>query len=94
MRFAGFAIAYNLSTSLFGGTAPVFNDWLINLTGDDLVPAYVMMAACLVGAVSLFYVVETAGCSLRGTEIPGTGKARRRPPAFRRQKVSGPLKSV
>ncbi|HWW25634.1 MAG TPA: DUF1275 family protein, partial [Caulobacter sp.] len=28
VRFAGFAIAYNLSTSIFGGTAPAVNDWL------------------------------------------------------------------
>ena len=29
VRYAGFAIAYNVSTSLFGGTAPAVNDWLI-----------------------------------------------------------------
>ncbi len=83
VRFAGFAIAYNVSTSLFGGTAPLFNDWLVNLTGDNLVPAYVMMGACLVGALSLFYIVETAGCSLRGTGIPGTGEGEPQLPARR-----------
>lgn len=72
VRFAGFAIAYNVSTSLFGGTAPAVNAWLINTTGDVLVPAYLMMAACLVGAVALLFVVETAGSSLRGTGVPGT----------------------
>ena len=44
VRYAGFAIAYNVSTSLFGGTAPAVNDWLIGRTGDNLVPAYYMMA--------------------------------------------------
>src|SRR3546814_17912661 len=29
VRFAGFAIAYNISTSLFGGTAPAVNSWLL-----------------------------------------------------------------
>ena len=29
VRYAGFAIAYNVSTSLFGGTAPAVNDWLV-----------------------------------------------------------------
>jgi len=72
VRFAGFAIAYNVSTSLFGGTAPAINDWLIARTGDSLVPAYYMMAACAVGALALRHVVETAGHSLRGSEIPGT----------------------
>ncbi len=73
VRFAGFAIAYNLSTSLFGGTAPAANSWLIGLTGDTLIPAYYMMAACLVGAVSVFFLTETAGRSLRGTRLPGRG---------------------
>lgn len=72
VRFAGFAIAYNVSTSLFGGTAPAINDWLIARTGSNLVPAYYMMGACLVGAWALRHVVETAGHSLRGSEIPGT----------------------
>jgi MHS family proline/betaine transporter-like MFS transporter len=71
VRYAGFAIAYNLSTSLFGGTAPAVNDYLIKVTGDKLVPAYYMMAACVVGAVALHFVPETRGCSLRGRGVPG-----------------------
>ena len=70
VRYAGFAIAYNLSTSLFGGTAPAVNQFLINLTGDKIVPAYYMMAACVVGAVALRAVPETRGCSLRGRTMP------------------------
>jgi MHS family proline/betaine transporter-like MFS transporter len=72
VRFAGFAIAYNVSTSLFGGTAPAVNAWLIDVTGNNLVPAFFMMGACVIGGVALSFVVETAGHSLRGTEIPGT----------------------
>jgi len=71
VRFAGFAIAYNVSTSLFGGTAPAFNSWLISATGNELMPAFVMMAACIVGAVALHFTAETAGQSLRGTDLPG-----------------------
>nr|WP_243849247.1 MFS transporter [Paraburkholderia rhizosphaerae] len=71
-RYAGMAIAYNVSTSLFGGTAPMASDWLIAHTGITLIPAYYMMAACVVGMVALLFVKETAGCSLRGREIPGT----------------------
>ena len=72
VRFAGFAIAYNVSTSLFGGTAPALNSWLITRTGDQLMPAYYMMASCIVGMVALRFTVETAGRSLRGASIPGT----------------------
>jgi MHS family proline/betaine transporter-like MFS transporter len=77
VRFAGFAIAYNISTSLFGGTAPALNAWLIGLTGNDMIPAYFMMAACAIGAIALLFVVETAGASLRGTKMPGKATSRR-----------------
>ncbi|AOR80761.1 MFS transporter (plasmid) [Novosphingobium resinovorum] len=65
VRFAGFAIAYNLSTSLFGGTAPAVNAWLIDRTGDPLMPAYVMIAACVVGLAALRFTDETARQPLR-----------------------------
>jgi MHS family proline/betaine transporter-like MFS transporter len=64
VRFAGFAIAYNVSTSIFGGTAPAASSMLISTTGDVLAPAYYMMAACLVGAAALYFMPETANVSL------------------------------
>jgi MFS family permease len=70
VRYCGMAIAYNVSTSLFGGTAPAANDLLINKTGTNLVPAYYMMAACVIGAIALKFVIETRGCSIRGRAIP------------------------
>ncbi len=72
VRLAGLAIAYNVSTSLFGGTAPAFNSWLIGRTGDVLMPAYVMMAACAVGLAALPFLVETSGRSLRTVGQPET----------------------
>jgi MHS family proline/betaine transporter-like MFS transporter len=71
VRYAGFAIAYNISTSLFGGTAPAVNQALINASGDKLMPAYYMMLACVVGAIALWFVPETRACSIRGRGIPG-----------------------
>ncbi|WCP15590.1 Proline/betaine transporter [Sphingobium sp. AntQ-1] len=65
VRFAGFAIAYNMSTSIFGGTAPAISSSLIGATGDELMPAFYMMLACLVGLVALRFMPETAGRSLR-----------------------------
>ena len=77
VRYAGFAIAYNVSTSLFGGTAPAVNEWLVGKTGDNLVPAYYMMAACVIGAIALIKVPETTRCPINGTEMPGTPRRRR-----------------
>jgi MHS family proline/betaine transporter-like MFS transporter len=30
------------------------------------------MGACVVGLVALFFMAETRGCSMRGTEVPGS----------------------
>jgi MHS family proline/betaine transporter-like MFS transporter len=65
VRFAGFAIAYNVSTSIFGGTAPAIGSALIDWTGDQLMPAYYMMIACVIGLVALHHMPETARRSLR-----------------------------
>ncbi|ODA66312.1 Proline/betaine transporter [Methyloligella halotolerans] len=89
VRFAGFAISYNVATSLFGGTAPAVNEWLIDETGNFLVPAYLMMGACAVGAFSLLFLVETAGQSLRGTEIPGTDASKREVRSMDRDEAAG-----
>lgn len=70
VRFAGFAITYNVATAIFGGTAAMANEALINATGFLLVPAIYMMVACVVGLVAIRFMPETAGASLRGTEIP------------------------
>lgn len=75
VRFAALALSYNVATSVFGGTAPLVNEGLIESTGDQLWPAYYMMGACVVGLAALFTMVETKGCSIRGTEVPGTPEA-------------------
>lgn len=85
VRYAGFAIAYNVSTSIFGGTAPAVNEWLVTSTGDGLVPAYYMMGACVLGAIALIKVPETSRCPLNGTVTPGTEDA---PPPVAYEKSS------
>jgi MHS family proline/betaine transporter-like MFS transporter len=74
-RFAGFAIAYNVSTSIFGGTAPAIGSGLITLTGNELMPAFYMMLACLVGLVALHFMPETAGRSLHEDAFAPGGRA-------------------
>ena len=76
VRFAGFALSYNVATSIFGGTAPALNSWLIGRTGDEMMPAYYMMASCVVGMIALVFVIETAGQSIRGRQTPGTEASR------------------
>ncbi|UVI37328.1 MFS transporter [Brevibacterium spongiae] len=73
VRFAGFAISYNVSTALFGGTAPSIGEGLIGVTGNTIIPAYMIMAACAVGFVATIFMKETNGASLRGCGLPETG---------------------
>jgi len=68
VRYGSLAITYNVSTSLFGGTTPLVIAWLVSMTKNSMVPAYYLMAVCIIGLVVVgFFVKETAGRSLRGS---------------------------
>lgn len=67
VRYSGLSIAFNVSVSLFGGTTPLFTAWLVNVTGDPLVPAYYLMVAAAIGILTMLTVRETAGMPLRGS---------------------------
>ncbi|MEV6321175.1 MFS transporter [Nocardia sp. NPDC051787] len=74
VRYAGFALAYNVSTAAFGGTAPLINEAVIEATGWALFPAVYMIGASLIGLVAWTFLRETAGTSLRGTAVPDAGE--------------------
>lgn len=68
VRYGGLAITYNISTSLFGGTAPLLITWLISETATRMIPAYYMMFASLIGIVIVtVFVKNTSGKPLRGS---------------------------
>jgi MHS family proline/betaine transporter-like MFS transporter len=71
VRYAGFAIADNAAVAVFGGTAPVVADTVIERTGWQLFPAAYLVFAALIGLVALRFLPETVGYSLRGTGVPG-----------------------
>ncbi|WP_280485967.1 MFS transporter, partial [Nocardia cyriacigeorgica] len=91
VRYAGFALGYNVSTAVFGGTAPLVNEAVIESTGWSLFPAFYMIGATLIGLVAWAFLRETAGTEIRGTQvaaarpahIPGKVKA---PAPMRRQR--------
>ncbi|HEY4023289.1 MAG TPA: MFS transporter [Pseudonocardiaceae bacterium] len=79
VRYGSFAIGYNLSTSAFGGTAPFVIAALIGATGNNLIPAYYLIVAALIGIVPILLIPETAGISLRGMSPSATpGRLRQR----------------
>jgi MFS transporter, MHS family, proline/betaine transporter len=78
-RYTGFAIGYNISTALFGGTAPLVITYLISVTGNDYMPAFYLMAAALVSIGPILSIPETARSSIRGVARPGTTALPRTP---------------
>ena len=71
VRYAGFALGYNVATSLLGGPAGLINESLIQSTGSTLVPGFYMTLAGIIGLVAILTFNETAGRSLRGDIVPG-----------------------
>jgi len=68
VRYGALAIAYNISISTVGGSTPLIAQALISSTGNVMVPAYMLVFAGLVGAVTLLFTPEVAG-----KRLPGSG---------------------
>jgi MFS transporter, MHS family, proline/betaine transporter len=67
IRYGALAIAYNVSISALGGTTPLIAQALVSGTGNLMVPAYMLIVAGLVGAVTLVFTPEVAGKRLPGS---------------------------
>ncbi|MDT5330047.1 MAG: transporter, family, proline/betaine transporter [Mycobacterium sp.] len=65
VRSSGYSIGYNVSVAVFGGTAPYVATWLVARTGNDLAPAYYIVAAALVTLFTVLTMRETARLPLR-----------------------------
>ncbi|GAB2984230.1 MFS transporter [Frigoribacterium salinisoli] len=66
-RYGGMGISYDIAIAVFGGTTPLVVQGLLQATGDELVPAYFLMATSLVGAVAVFFMPESAQRPLPGS---------------------------
>lgn len=67
IRYSALAIGFNLSVSLFGGTTPLLTAWLVEKTHNLMIPAYYLMAAGVIGLITVFTLRETARKPLRGS---------------------------
>lgn len=67
VRFSGMALPYNLAYAVFGGTAPLVSELLVNGTGVLIAPAIYASAVALIALpILLKGIPETKGASLRG----------------------------
>jgi MHS family proline/betaine transporter-like MFS transporter len=72
IRYGGLSIAFNIFVSAFAGTVSLVMSALVLTTGDLLWPGYYLIAAGVVGAVTLWFLPETNGRPLRGSQ-PSAG---------------------
>lgn len=61
VRFSGVAIAFNLSFTIFSGTAPLIGTWLIGRTGATVAPAYFMIACAALTFIGTFALKRLSG---------------------------------
>ncbi|MCP4382085.1 MAG: MHS family MFS transporter [Hyphomicrobiales bacterium] len=63
-RLSSVGLAFNLSITLFGGTAPLVNEFLVSQTGWPDAPALYLMAASFVTLIAVWTLPETVHQSL------------------------------
>ena len=65
VRASGFAIAYAIGVSLFGGSTQFIIVWLIGVTGDPTSPAWYVTLTSIITAVAMLAIPETKGRELQ-----------------------------
>lgn len=65
VRSSGYSIGYNVSVAIFGGTAPYVATWLVARTGNQMAPAFYVIAAAVITLATLLTMRETARRPLR-----------------------------
>jgi MHS family proline/betaine transporter-like MFS transporter len=65
VRYTGFALSFNLANAIFGGTAPFVATLLIAWTGNDIAPAWYVVAAAVVSLCAVLASRETSREPLR-----------------------------
>jgi MHS family proline/betaine transporter-like MFS transporter len=65
VRYSGFAVSFNLSNALFGGTAPFMATLLIAATANNLAPAWYLVGAAVISLIAVALSRETGNEPLR-----------------------------
>jgi MHS family proline/betaine transporter-like MFS transporter len=65
VRCTAISLSFNFSVGLSGGLTPLVATWLIQRTGDAMVPAMIVMLVAAVTLLAVWRTPETAGRPLR-----------------------------
>ena len=72
IRCTAVALGYNVTLGVVGGLSPLAATWLVNRTGDDLSPAYMIMAAAAVSFVAALGFRERSRVPLEADAAPAS----------------------
>jgi MHS family proline/betaine transporter-like MFS transporter len=67
VRYSAYGLGYNVSSALFGGTAPLLMTWLISVTGNVNMPAFYAVITALGTLAAVSVVKDRAHLPLRDT---------------------------
>jgi MHS family proline/betaine transporter-like MFS transporter len=65
VRCTAVALGYNLCYGLFGGLSPLVATWLVERTGDEIAPAFLIMASAAVTFLTMLWFRETYRAAFR-----------------------------
>ncbi|MFI0369945.1 MFS transporter [Actinomadura sp. 1N219] len=65
VRYTGIGVSLGVSAAIFGGSAPFISTWLVSATGDQIAPAFYLIAAALISFVAVYLIAETYRSPLR-----------------------------
>lgn len=71
VRCTAVSLGYNLCYGVFGGLSPLVATWLVARSGDEIAPAFLIMAAAAVTFITMFWFRETYRASF-GAEFSST----------------------
>ncbi|MDO0929240.1 MFS transporter [Streptomyces sp. TG1A-8] len=78
VRYAAMGIGFNFAVAAFGGTTPLVTAALVDISGDDLMPAYYLMLAGAIGLATVRFLPESAQVPLSGSQpMVGSQEERR-----------------
>ena len=66
VRCTTVALGYNISLGVIGGLSPLGAAWLVERTGDQLAPAFLIMATAVISLVFILRMPETHRASFAG----------------------------
>jgi MHS family proline/betaine transporter-like MFS transporter len=65
IRYTGMSLAYNVSATVFGGTAPIVSTWLVKETGNKAIVAFYIMLCAVITLFRLYFFKDRYKAKLR-----------------------------